>query len=175
MEAVPDHFALFDLPRRYETDLTALEHRYRELQSMVHPDKHAHLGDSEKLLSMQQATNANDAFQTLKSPLKRAMYLLHLAGHDVAVENNTAMPMDFLMEQMELREAVGAARAEKNEGALDDVRRALKIRMAGQYAALGGMLDQRKDHAAAADGVRRLMFQEKLLQEIDDALEAIEA
>ena len=175
MAAAVDHFALFDLPRRHEIDLTVLEQRYRELQSKVHPDKHAHLGGSEKLQSMQLATNANEALQTLKSPLKRAMYLLQLAGHDVEVENNTAMPLEFLMEQMELREAVSDARSDRDETALDNFRSDLKARMAGQYLSLGAMLDVHNDYLAAADSVRQLMFQEKLLQEIDDALEAIDA
>ena len=42
----------------------------------------------------------------MKKPLERAKYLLHLADHDIQAENNTAMPADFLMEQMEWREAV---------------------------------------------------------------------
>ena len=170
-----DHFALFDLPRRYEVDQGSLERRFREVQSKVHPDKHAHLGDAQKRLAMQWATQANEAFQTLKNPLKRAQYLLHLEGHDAQVENNTAMPPAFLMEQMELREEVSDARAARADKTLDGLRARLKAAMATQFAALGVMLDEQTDHAAAAGLVRQLMFQEKLLQEIDDALEAIEA
>lgn len=173
--SVVDYFALFDLPHAFAIDGGALENRYRELQSKVHPDKHAHLDDVERRRSMELATEANAAFQTLKNPMKRAVYLLHLAGHDVGTENNTAMPTDFLMEQMALREAVSDARAAREETALEDLGSSLKARMATQYASLGAMLDVARDYAAAADTVRRLMFQEKLLQEIDDALEAIEA
>ena len=173
--AVQDHFALFELPRRFAIDGNELERRYRELQSKVHPDKHAHLGDGERRRAMQLATNANAAFQTLKNPLQRAVYLLHLAGQDVAVGNNTAMPSGFLIEQMELREAVADARAAREETALEELRADLKSRMTAQYASLGSMLDEHKDYVAAADMARRLMFQEKLLQEIDDAQEAIEA
>jgi molecular chaperone HscB len=85
------------------------------------------------------------------------------------------MPPDFLIEQMELREAVGEAGAAGDETALGRLRANLKLRMAAQYASLGIMLDQRQDYTAAADMVRRLMFQKKLLEEIDDALEAIDA
>lgn len=175
MGALQDHFALFDLPRQYEIDLMELERRFIDLQSKVHPDKHAHLGDSEKRQAMQLASNANEAFQTLKSPLKRASYLLHLVGHDVVIETNTALPTAFLIEQMELREAVGEARSAKKESTLDDLRRDLKSRMKSQYEALRILLDVKKDYDAVTDSVRRLMFEEKLLQEIDDALEAIEA
>lgn len=172
---VQDHFALFDLPRRFAIDANELECRYRDLQSKVHPDKHAHLGDSERRIAMELATSANEAFETLKHPLQRAVYLLHLAGSDIAAGNNTAMPSDFLIEQMDLREAVSDARAAGDESALDELRADLKSRMAAQYVLLGSMLDQHHDYAAAADMARRLMFQEKLFREIDDALEAIEA
>ena len=175
MSARQDQFALFDLPRRFDTNLPDLERRFRELQSRVHPDKHAHLGDAEKLLAVQLASNANEAFQTLKSPLKRAAYLLQLAGHDIGVENNTAMPAAFLVEQMELREAVGDARRDSDESALDALRGDLKLRMKSQYESLRAVLDDEKNYIEAADRVRRLMFEEKLLQEIDDALEAIDA
>jgi len=175
MAVVQDHFSLFDLPRSFAIDGDELLRRYRELQSQVHPDRHAHQDDSEKRQAMEQATNANAAFQALKNPLQRAIYLLHLAGHDVAAEDNTAMPPDFLMEQMELREAVSDARAAREETRLDELRSELKSRMAVQYAALGALLDERRDYTAAAERVRRLMFEEKLLQEIDEALEAIEA
>jgi molecular chaperone HscB len=172
---VQDHFALFDLPRRYEVDPVSLERRFRDVQSKVHPDKHAHLGDAQKRLAMQWATQANEAFQTLKNPLKRAQYLFRLAGHDAQIENNTAMPPAFLMEQMELREEVGDARAARADATLDGLRGRLKTAMATQYATLGALIDDKNDYAAAAGLVRQLMFQEKLLQEIDDAIEAIEA
>lgn len=175
MTAAGDYFALFGLPRSFAVDLGELERRFRDVQARVHPDKHVHLGDAERRESMQLATEANAAFQTLRSPLKRAIYLLHLAGHDVAVENNTAMPTDFLMAQMELREAVAEARASREEDALDRLRTELKTRMKTQYAALGVALDAHKNHEQAADVARRLMFEEKLLQEIDDALEALDA
>ncbi len=170
-----DHFVLFDLPRCHGIDASELERRFREVQSQVHPDKHAQQGDAQKRLAMQWATQANEAFQTLKNPLKRAQYLLQLAGHDAQVENNTAMPADFLMEQMELREQVGDARAAGNEAVLDGLRSRLKSGMATQYESLGRVLDEQKDYPFAAGIVRQLMFQEKLLQEIDDAIEAIEA
>jgi molecular chaperone HscB len=141
----------------------------------VHPDKHAHAADSDRRLAMQWATRVNEAFQTLKSPGKRARYLLHLLGHDPQIESNTAMPAEFLMKQMELREAVMDARAAADETALDDVRSGLLNEIRADYARLAELIDVARDYAAAADLVRQLMFQEKLLNEIDDALEAVTA
>ncbi|MBI3093334.1 MAG: Fe-S protein assembly co-chaperone HscB [Rhodocyclales bacterium] len=170
-----DHFTLFGLPRAQSLDLERLENSFRAVQAQVHPDKHAHAGDADRRLAMQWATRVNEAFQTLKSPGKRARYLLALFGHDPQIESNTAMPTEFLMSQMELREAVIEARAEANEDALDAVRLRLLSDIKVEYQRLAELIDVAKDFAAAANLVRQLMFQEKLLNEIDDALEAVTA
>jgi molecular chaperone HscB len=124
---------------------------------------------------MQWATRVNEAFQTLKSPGLRARYLLGLLGHDPQIESNTAMPTEFLVDQMELREAVMDARAAADEGALDEVRLRLLGEIKADYANLAELIDVSRDFAAASTLVRQLMFQEKLLTEVDDALEAVTA
>jgi molecular chaperone HscB len=141
----------------------------------VHPDKHAHLAAADRRLAMQWATKVNEAYQTLKNPLKRGEYLLRLAGQDPQLEHNTAMPAEFLIRQMELREAVAEARAGGDIDALDRQHRQMKQEMVGQYAALVDVLDNRQDYAGGAEIVRQLMFQEKLLHEIDEALDSVEA
>ncbi|MBL8479103.1 MAG: Fe-S protein assembly co-chaperone HscB [Sterolibacteriaceae bacterium] len=161
------------MPRAQALDLARLEDSFRSIQAKVHPDKHAHAGDSDRRLAMQWATRVNEAFQTLKSPGLRARYLLGLLGHDPQIESNTAMPTEFLMDQMELREAVMEARAAADEAALDAVRSRLLGEIRADYARLAELIDIRKDFGAAAILVRQLMFQEKLLHEIDDALEAV--
>jgi len=105
------HFALFGLPARYAIDPEQLSRNYRQLQSEVHPDRFAAATPAERMRSMQWATHINEAYQTLKSPVARARYLLHLQGVDTQEDTNTAMPMDFLMQQMEWREAIEEARA----------------------------------------------------------------
>lgn len=168
-----DFFSLFGLPRQQGLDVDRLEVLYRDIQSKVHPDKYAHLADGDKRLAMQWATHVNEAYQTLKDPLQRARYLLQLAGHDIRLETNTAMPIEFLVEQMELREAVAAAKDAGDADPLDVLHRRLKKDLRAEYAALQQALDA---HALERAGglVRQLMFQEKLIHEVDDALEVIE-
>jgi molecular chaperone HscB len=170
-----DHFTLFGLPRAQSLDLESLENCFREIQARVHPDKHAHAADADRRLAMQWATRVNEAFQTLKSPGKRARYLLALLGHDPQIESNTAMPAGFLISQMELREAVMEARSAADEDALDVVRSRLLNEIRQDYERLAELMDVSRDFTAASDLVRQLMFQEKLLNEIDDALEAVTA
>jgi molecular chaperone HscB len=169
-----DFFSLFQLPRAFSINSGELDARYRDVQAQVHPDRFAHAGDAERRLSMQWATRANEAYQTLKKPLERAKYLLHLAGHDVQSESNTAMPADFLIEQMEWREAVAEARSGGDHHELERLHHRLRGDMAGRYDELSRLLDEAGDIETAADRVRRLMFLDKLLHEIDDALASLD-
>lgn len=175
MNAARDHYLLFGLPRRFALDTAELEQRYRALQAEVHPDRHAHRGEAEQLSAMQLATQVNEAYRTLRQPLARGRYLLHLQGRELAVENNNAMPASFLIEQLELRESVEAARAEGALDRLDTLRFELRRCMDQQLVVLQTALDQQNDLAQAEEILLRLMFQDKLLREIDDAVEAIEA
>ncbi len=174
MDFRADHFSLFGLNRGFRLDLSDLDSRYRDIQAQVHPDRFAHAGEAERRLSMQWATHANEAYQTLKKPLERAKYLLHLAGHDIQAESNTAMPADFLMEQMEWREAVMEARDGGDHHELEHLHNRLRNDIKARYEELGELLDGAGDFALATDRVRRLMFLEKLLHEIDDALASLE-
>jgi len=148
-----------------------LERSYREIQSTVHPDRFAHAGDAERRASLQWTTRVNEAFQVLKNPVARAKHLLELNGVDVAFETNTAMPPDFLTQQMELREALENAR---DAAALDALRKNLLREKSLMEKEIGDSLDGRKDYAGAAGLVRKLQFLDKLDAEIDSAYERVE-
>jgi len=169
-----DHFALFGLPRAFRIDLLLLESRYREIQAQVHPDRFVDAEEADRRRSLQRAAQVNEALQTLKKPRARAAYLLQLNGQEIDVERNTAMPADFLLEQMEWREGVQEARAAGNHHELEGFHLRLREHLDKAFDALGVLLDDRQDWPAAADQVRRLMFLEKLLNEIDDALITLE-
>ena len=174
MDLTADYFSLFQLPRSFKIDATELDARYRNVQAEVHPDRFAAAGEAEKRLSMQWATQANEAYRTLKKPLERAKYLLHLAGHDVQADKNTAMPAEFLMEQMEWREAVADARAGGDHHELEQLHERLGDDLAAHYGELASLIDGVQDWPKAGEAVRRLMFMERLLSEIEDALAALE-
>src|SRR6187455_506371 len=113
------------LPVAFAIDAPKLESAYRELQSRVHPDKFVAGSGADKRLAMQWATRANEAYRTLKDPVARARYMLSLKGFDTGEETNTSMPADFLLEQMELREASATARSQRDGQALDALRATL--------------------------------------------------
>ena len=168
------HFDLFGLQPAFAVDEERLERAYREIQSRVHPDRFAHAGDAERRASLQWTTRVNEAYRTLRNPVARATHLLALNGVDVAFETNTAMPADFLTEQMGLREALEDATGTKNPTALDQLGKRIAADQRKLEARLAERLDSERDYAGAADLVRELKFLEKLEAEIDAAYETIE-
>ncbi len=105
-----DHFIRLGLAVEFDVDETVLDRRYFDLQRQLHPDRFATRTPRERTLSQQQAVALNDAYETLKDPLRRADYLVHLKGSGVLPEgchlvNDTAL----LTESMELREALADA------------------------------------------------------------------
>jgi molecular chaperone HscB len=169
-----NHFDLFHLPQRFAIDTTTLDGAYREVQNRVHPDKFVNATDTEKRVAMQWATRANEAYQTLKNPFKRAAYLCELNGIDLQTESNTAMPGEFLMRQMEWREALDDAKAARDLVALEKLDDELQETRKAELQRIGALLDATA-FADAAQHVRKLMFLEKFAVEIAHILEQIDA
>jgi molecular chaperone HscB len=174
-EAQRDFFGLFGLAPAFRLDEDALDNAYREVQAQVHPDRYAHLSDTEKRVSMQWSTRVNEAYRTLRTPLLRACYLLELNGVDPGLETNTAMSPAFLMAQLEWREAVAEARAGEDVAELESLHQRLRQESRALIGELAAALDERRAFDEAAELVRRMKFLEKLQHEIDDALEALES
>lgn len=166
-----NHFELFNLPQRFALDGPALDAAFREVQAKVHPDRHAHGSEADKRAAMQWATRANEAYQTLKNPMTRAAYLCELGGVDVATDKT--VPPEFLQQQVEWRESLQEAKAEKNAAMLDPLQREWRNARSTLVQQVEARLDA-KDFAKAAQGVRKWMFLEKFWEELRDAYEAIE-
>ncbi len=167
------HFDLFHLPAQFALDEAALDSAYRTVQTQVHPDRFAAAGDAQKRIAMQWATRANEAYRTLRDPLKRATYLLSLRGVDIGAENNTAMEPAFLMQQMEWREGIEDAAAARNVDALDALLAELRGEKRVRLERLGTLLDSGADQAAA-EAVRQLMFIERVASEVGAQIERLE-
>ena len=169
-----NYFELFGLEPRFGVDALRLDQCYRELQSAVHPDRFTHLPENERRVSMQWATQVNEAHRTLKNPLLRAEYLLAMKGVDAQVESNTTMPAEFLIEQMEWREAVMEARAGDDLEELEKLSARVRAERAHRVDEIGVLIDEQGAYDAAAAAVRRLMFIDKLAADINEAIESLD-
>ncbi len=135
------HFDVFGLPASPDVDVPALERQFRELSRQLHPDRFAQAEPRERRLSLEQTTALNEAYKTLKEPVRRATSLLKLHGVDLEREDagaQRAMPLAFLEEVMELREGLDEA-MEARDG--ERVRRMAGDVEARQRAALQEVVD----------------------------------
>jgi molecular chaperone HscB len=163
-------FELFGLPERFEQDRDAIDARWKELQREAHPDRFAAQGAAAQRVAMQWSVRINEGYQRLKEPIKRAAYLCELRGAPIAAENNTAMPAQFLVEQMEWREALDDAQGQKDLDALEEQLGRTRRQALQRIAKL---LDEEGDAAAAAQQVRAFMFIERFGRDVEARLEQL--
>ena len=177
-----NHFELLNLPTQYAINQQTLDQNYRRLQGEVHPDRFAAAPAADRMRSMQLATQVNEAYRTLKNPTARARYLLQINGIDTHEESNTAMPADFLMLQMEWRESIEEAVAERDVDALEKLLkktqqeiRALQTQLQTLLDAAGTQGDTHSEsYRQAAEAVRKLSFIDKVRDEIEQAVVQLE-
>ncbi len=100
-----NYFSLFGLSPAYVFSESELHKRFIALQRETHPDKLIGKNAEERLIAIQKSMRVNDAYDTLKSPLTRAEYLLELNGVFVNTDEDSEKPDNaLLMEILELRE-----------------------------------------------------------------------
>lgn len=171
------YFDLLGLPETFALDGAALEAAYLARSKDAHPDRFAQAPAAERVAALQRARTLNEAYKTLKKPVPRAEYLL--ARHGVTIGDHERLDdAAFLMEILELREELAAARV---AGKLDDVGR-LEAAMKQRHRALVDQLApafaaaERGDAAALATIKRALIelryvgrYLEECAASLDDA------
>ena len=125
-----DYFTFLGLPRKLNLDVSALEKDFYELSRKLHPDLNAGAGSQEQEWSLQQSSLLNDAYRTLKDPIKRTQYLLQLEGVELEEQSKSAteqarstgeikkqiVPPDLLEEVFELNMQLEELRMQKKMG-----------------------------------------------------------
>ena len=161
-----NYFELFHLAPSFALDTDQLAVQYRQLQQQYHPDRYATASEAERLQALQQASDVNAAYQTLKDPLSRAEYLLMLQGPDIRGEQQTLQDPEFLMQQLSWREELEALREAADPEAQIPV---FEQRISSEYNRLMQQLQQALAEVAlplAADAIRKLKFVRKLRDEL---------
>lgn len=162
------HFDLFGVPPGVDVDVSALERQFRELSLKLHPDRFAQASTKERRISLERTTALNEAWKTLRDPVKRGFYLLKLAGIDLDREDAGAqrdMPLDFLEEVMELREALAVARGSgdlaKAQAMGEDVSSRRRTALEAALQAL-----RARDVNTAAHQLGRVRYFQRFLDEV---------
>ena len=170
MNLQSNDFELFGLADRFEQDLAQNDLRWKELQREAHPDRFAAQGAAAQRIAMQWSVRINEAYKRLKDPLKRAAYLCELRGALIDAENNTAQPAEFLVEQMEWREALDEAHTAED---VDRLHEELVHARREALQRVQSFLDAKGDAAAASQQVRALMFIERFARDVESRAEQL--
>ena len=170
MNLQSNDFELFNIPMQFVQDRAVIDARWKELQRQAHPDKFAAQGAAAQRVAMQWSVRINEAYQRLKQPLSRASYVCELHGAPIQAENNTAMPTEFLIQQMEWREALDAAHTLLK---IEEI--ALTVNKYGDdlLSKIEHALDIEKNFIAAARLVRSLMFIDRFAHEVDARIDQL--
>ena len=172
MAQAQTHFELFELPVSFALEMQDLSQRYRVLQAAVHPDKFANASDYERRLSVEKAALVNDAYQTLKSPLRRARYMLELQSVSFDDEKDMALDPAFLMEQIELRESL-ADLSQKDDPltSLNQIMADIKNRISDVLSDIAKQLASEqlddKQKSSVKQLIHKMQFLNKLQQEAE--------
>ena len=164
-------FDIFNLPLTFNLNRQLLDERWKNLQRMAHPDNFSMQDTASQRIAMQYSVPINDAYQRLKLPLKRAAYLCELNGASIKAEENTRMPSDFLIQQMQWREQLEEADSFLEIGKLhQEVLAAKEL----AFSRCETFLDIEKNWINAASEVRTLMFMERFEVDIDKRRDQLE-
>jgi molecular chaperone HscB len=123
-----DPFDTLGIPPSFDVDLTAVERRYRDLQRVLHPDKHAASSPAERRMALGKAVEVNEAWRLVRDPIRRAGALLRRHGVTVEEGKEPKADPEFLMEMMEQREALSEARASGDPAAVERLASAIRKR-----------------------------------------------
>ncbi len=166
-----NHFEIFSQPLGFDIDRDALASEYRRLQAAWHPDRFVNASDRERLTALQATSLLNEAYETLRSPVKRAGYLLSLKDANRPGES-THKDMDFLLRQLQWRESLEDIGQREAMDELD----ALKSEVEAEYSQ--AMRDFARHHgvdelSAARVQHEKMQFLYKLLNEIESVEETL--
>ena len=157
-------FQLFAVPATFAQEREVLDARWKELQRKAHPDRFAAQGAAAQRVAMQWSVRINEAYQRLKDPIRRASYICELNGAPLDAENNTAMPPEFLMQQMEWRESLDEV---ADIASLEKLHAEVEAGRTKALSSLDWLIDEKGDYPAAAKQVRALMFIERFAQDVE--------
>lgn len=173
-----NYFQLFGLEVSFQIDEGRLDSQYQSLQSQHHPDRFVEGDEQEKRIAMQATTFINEAYKILKEPQARARYMLELQDVVFDLEKDTTQDMNFLLEQMNLREQIDEVGAHDDAQTdpldlLDELHRQAQKEKKQLIEEFENYFDH-KNWDQAKEVVLKLQFYARLQQQINHKQEALE-
>ncbi len=103
-----DYFEVFGLPRLLAIDPAVIEKTFHKLSRKTHPDYFSTATPAEKTQAVRMTALLNDAYRTLRHPVRRVEYLIGLYG---LKPDGSKVPQSLLMEVFEINEQLAEVKA----------------------------------------------------------------
>jgi molecular chaperone HscB len=158
-----DPFKTLEIEPRFDIDLASVERRHLEMSRALHPDRFVGRPASERRLALSRAIEVNEAWRTLRDPVRRAQAVLEGLGIESGETSGAKADPELLMEMMEQREALSEVRAERDASRLASLTTAMKRRESDVLAALSDALAT--DPPSALPHLAELRFVRRFLEE----------
>lgn len=163
--SAPNFFTLLGVQPACQIDLATLERHYREAQAKWHPDRFVNSSAGERLAALQQTSLLNDAYSTLKTPLRRAEHLLAVLADESSMKSGRKLDTAFLLQQLELREELEALVSSRELDGLAELHKTVSGQLNMQWQAFSSQVHE-QDWCAARLGLQKLQFLQRLQDEI---------
>jgi molecular chaperone HscB len=164
-----NHFKLFGLAPSVDLDVKALEQQHRDRSMSVHPDRLTGADAATRRKAAEMSASLNEAVRVLRDPVRRAFYVLKLQGVDLDSEQAAAkvqLPMEFLEEIMERREALEAVKQKKDLPRAQAMATEIRAARDASLAAAQGSL-RTGDVPLATVALGRVRYYARFLEEVD--------
>lgn len=174
-EQQQDLFALFGLPRQYSVVPEDLRKRYLQLQHTMHPDMESRQDAASRDAATLAGTRLNDAYDTIRDPVRRAVYLLQSAGVEFQPDRETTADAAYLFTQLELRESLASLNLSNNTDAQEQLDK-LRDQAQRQLDTAGAEFSsawQSSEWSAAKQAIARMLFAAKLKRDVRDREEEL--
>jgi molecular chaperone HscB len=176
-------FETLGIAPTFALDIAQLEERQRDLNRVMHPDRHAGKAPAERRQSLSRSMDVNQAYRALRDPGSRAEALFELLGVHELGERTVSDPA-LLGEMLEQRELLDEARRDKDKDRLNTLARHMKARQAQIEEALGQAFrplleysangDPRASRGPEVEAAQRLFSELKYLRRFGEEVAAIE-
>jgi len=169
-----DPFDILGIEPKFAIDLKAVESRHRDLSRALHPDRYTSAPAAERRMALSRAIEVNEAWRTVRDPIKRAEALLRRLGVPSGETTEPNPSTDLLMEMMEAREELSEGARAGNMEAVQNLGKKMHFREREALAALGVAFDAAGSDTAAARKLVHYLGELRYLRRFLDEVSAIE-
>jgi len=159
-----NHFELLGVDTTFEVDPQTVDAAYKDLQRLLHPDRHVSQPEAQRELADVHSAKVNEAVAVLRSPLRRAHYWMELNGQDILLEEQRIEDNQTMMEVMETSEELDDAKTQEE---VDRIRKQNRTKIETVESELSSIFKQ-KDWSTARHRVERLQMLTRLQERMDD-------